>query len=92
LRIRHLSCLKLAEFIMLNDDDKAQLIWDKGGFLASLSQKKIDFILYSVFDFYVEFETSSHYIRAVRCFKKGKHLDKYLSSIDLKELLKKDSQ
>lgn len=71
---------------MLNENDKAQYVWDQGMHLLNAKTNQDSFSLYQVSDFYVEFILSKSEIKEIRAFKKGVHLDKYIDRIKLIKL------
>jgi hypothetical protein len=73
-------------FITLDLNERAQMVWEKGKYIASrLSQKK-RMNLYSLEDYYVEIEMLSPALVIVDAvpFLRGHRLDKYLDDINIK--------
>lgn len=72
--------MKLYEFLMLDEAEQYQTVWDKGKYLETVHQDNIKYLLYAINDFFVEI----HYCQATNKilgknqFKQGEHLDKYL--------------
>jgi hypothetical protein len=77
----------LYEFNQLEKNERIQFVWDNGQFIETLKQSTNAFSLYSLSDFFVEFELQNEKIVSVRSFKKGDHLDKYINQIDILKLL-----
>ena len=83
--------LKLYEYDRLCLGDRLHLTWAVGTLLSSIESAERTYLLYAVYDYYVElvathrnFETTI--TRAV-AFTNGVRLDKYLEQIDLEPLL-----
>lgn len=72
--------LTLYEFNVLNENEKAQLVWDKGIFLHNRVEGNIGYGLYHLFDFYVEVQNDNEIneIIKIRSFKSISMLDPYL--------------
>ena len=83
--------LNLFEYDGLCLEDRLHLTWSVGTQLATLETDECVFILYAVYDYYVELisihlSDETRITRAV-AFSGGNRLDKYLDSVDLSDLL-----
>ncbi len=77
------------DYIKLNMNDKANLLWDEGLFLDKYIDLDIITNLYYLNNFYVEvvLSNTNGRISEITPFKKGNRLEKYLKAVDLKELI-----
>jgi hypothetical protein len=70
--------------------DQLQLTWSVGIHLATVDTNEKIYLLFSVFDYYVELVAVHRYeefiIVEATAFGNGKRLDKYLAEIDLVDL------
>jgi len=75
--------MKLYEFLMLDDALQYQAVWDKGVFVDSILFEKINYLLYSINDFYVEvhYDAFTNAIIDKLAFRQGEQLDKYLGNL-----------
>lgn len=77
------------EFNALSFSDQAQAVWDFGTYQScrGLKGHKVNF--YSLFDFYVEvyWNRTTNEIDKIVSFKTGAKLDRYLSKIDINQVV-----
>ena len=83
--------LKLYEYDRLCLGDRLHLTWAVGTLLANIESPERTFLLYAVYDYYVELVATHRncetvITRAV-AFRGGNRLDKYLEPIDLDAVL-----
>lgn len=78
----------LYEFNILDENEKAQTIWDNGTFLTNKSDEEKAVNLYALGDFYVEvwYDKPHNRITQIRSFKTVNNLSPYLDDIDLDTL------
>jgi hypothetical protein len=81
--------VELYDYIKLNLNDKANLLWDEGVFIDKYIDLDMITNLYYLHNFYVEviLSNSNGRITEITPFKKGERLEKYLRHVDLKELI-----
>jgi hypothetical protein len=81
--------VELYDYIKLNLNDKANLLWDEGVFIDKYIDLDMITNLYYLPNFYVEvvLSNSNGRITEITPFKKGDRLEKYLRHVDLKELI-----
>lgn len=79
--------MKLYEFLMLDEAEQYQAVWDKGTHIETLAQEDKICQLYAINNFYVEihYDPLSNSIIGKNQFKQGEHLDKYLKGFGLSE-------
>lgn len=82
----------LYEYMMLDENEQWNELWQNGTFLTHRFEPKKKFSLYALYDFFVEVHLDSitHKIVGKVHFKTGATLDKYASSIDVNLQLKVD--
>lgn len=74
------------EYIALETNQRAEALWENGGFLTNVVLDEVAYSLYSLFDFYVEVTMIENGIAFITPFKNGERLEKYLGDIDISEL------
>ena len=81
--------VQMQDYIKLNLNDKANLLWDEGLFIDKYIDLSIITNLYYLHNFYVEVVLSNvnGRITEITPFKKGNRLEKYITQVDLKELI-----
>jgi len=69
----------------LSDNEKAQILWDKGVFLMNRDENGLLINLYALFDFYAEayYDSKTNEIKRFRTFKTLNPLQPYLDRIYL---------
>jgi hypothetical protein len=84
-----MAAVELYDYIKLNMNEKANMLWDEGIFIDKYIDLSIITNLYYLHNFYVEvvLSNSNGRITEITPFKKGERLDKYLGHVDLKELI-----
>ena len=77
--------MSIYEFIQLDINSKADILWSKGVFLESHFIKEISAKLYYLNDFFVEVVISNEECEIIEIipFKQGYRLEKYLNKIKL---------
>ena len=80
--------MNLYQFISLDKEVKAELLWDLGIFLMTRPYYNGKVNLYGIEDFYVEvyYNCALQCIEEICCFKCVEYLDAYLDIIDLNDL------
>ncbi len=80
--------MNLADFKRKNLQQKTNLIWEQGNFLAVRYSSNCNVCLYSMGKFYAEiwYRLVDNEIHAIKGFTKCTHLDPYLAMIDLEEI------
>ena len=75
----------LYEYMMLDETEQWNTLWDSGTFLTHRLEPNKKFTLYALFDFFVEVELNIYTQKIVGKgqFKTGKTLDKYSGNIDI---------
>ncbi|MBW6491967.1 MAG: hypothetical protein K0B15_12320 [Lentimicrobium sp.] len=73
------------DFNILSNDDKADILWDRGVFMMNRSEDGFDINLYSLDDFFVEawYNPEANVIEKFRTFKSLNPLEPYLDRIKL---------
>jgi hypothetical protein len=81
--------VEMYDYIKLSLADKATVLWEEGIFVDKYIDVKIITNLYHLKNFYVEVVLCNQEgrIKEITPFRSGKRLDKYLSHINLKELI-----
>ena len=81
--------LGLYEYMLLNIDDKATLLWEDGEFVISAVSPENTVSLYSLYGYFVEVtvDKASTKITDIVPFTKGAALEKYLDKINIDALL-----
>ncbi len=74
------------EYIALETNQRAEELWENGGFLTNVAFDDVAYSLYSLFDFYVEVTMIENEISEITPFKQGERLEKYLGVIDISDL------
>ncbi len=74
------------EYIALDTNQRAEELWENGGFLTNVVFDEVAYSLYSLFDFYVEVTMIENEISEITPFKHGERLEKYLGVIDISDL------
>lgn len=77
--------MKLYEYIVLDLNDKANILWENGVFLDSHLETKRGFNLYYLNNYYVEVIVTklNEEIIDIMPFKQGHRLEKYLDKIEI---------
>jgi len=80
--------MTLDEFSLLDDTHQAEVLIEKGVFLAERMYKNFSIFLYGVEDFYVEIYHNLKYnvMQGMRSFRAEEDLDPFLESIDISSL------
>ncbi|RDC66392.1 hypothetical protein [Adhaeribacter pallidiroseus] len=80
--------MNLADFKQKNLQQKTNLIWGQGDFLAIRYSHNCNVCLYSMGKFYAEiwYRLADNEIHAIKSFSCCSHLDSYLALIDLSEI------
>jgi len=75
--------MKLYEFLMLDEQLQYQAVWDHGVHIDNIIFEKVNYVLYSINDFYVEvhYDVATNKIIGKLPFKNGEPLDKYLRGL-----------
>ena len=75
----------LYQFNIMDENEKAQTLWDNGTFLTNKSDNLKSVNLYSLGDFYVEvwYDKPQNRITQIRSFKSINNLSPYLDDIEL---------
>lgn len=77
--------MQIYEFLALNINDKADLVWQNGKFIDKYADLTYSVNLYFLFNFFVEvsYSVKENKITDITPFKKGFRLDKYLENIKI---------
>jgi len=77
--------MTLYEFNMLKENDKYQTTWDLGKHIDTVSVDNITINLYAINMFFVEvhYDPITNKMVAIKSFKEGHNLEKYIGSINL---------
>ncbi|QNF32030.1 hypothetical protein HUW51_04545 [Adhaeribacter swui] len=80
--------MELSDFNQNNLQQKTNLIWNQGNFLAVRYSSNCNVCLYSMGKFFVEiwYRLADNEINSIRSFKNSDDLDPYLKMIDLSEI------
>ena len=72
--------ISLEEYKNLSDHEKYDMVFRQGEFIDFTVGEEINFVLYSLYNFFVEVEYDSikNKINAIDCFIDGKKLDRHL--------------
>ena len=72
--------MKIYEYLILDEENKYQTVWDKAVHIDTFITSSIIYQLYSLGDFYVEihYNPETNKIVGNLPFKQGEHLEKYL--------------
>lgn len=72
--------MKIYEFLILDDAQQYDIVWDKGVLIDTFKETSTVFSLYALNDFFVEIEYNSAENKIVNktVFKQGERLEKYL--------------
>ena len=75
--------MKLYEFLALSDALQYQVVWEQGVHIDNILFEKVNYVLYSINDFYVEvrYDAINNKILGKLAFKGGEPLDKYLGGL-----------
>ena len=73
------------DFLVLDLNERAGILWEKGVFLINRREEKYSFTLYSFNDHYIEVIMSNfeNRITEITPFKQGWRLEKYLDQIEI---------
>ena len=71
--------MTLYEFLILNEENQFQTVWDKGTHIDTVFQNNLRINLYAIDKFFVEiyYDPRSNKIVDKKAFKYGHSLDKY---------------
>lgn len=75
--------MTIYEYLILNDNQRAQYLWEHGTHLLNHIENGKGYLLYKLNGFYVEVVTHDTSIAEVMPFIKGERLEKYLAKIPL---------
>jgi len=80
--------MTLYHFNALDENEKHQLVWDKGILLATREDGHYKYLLYQIDSFYVEriYDASSNEIKPCKSFVSTNLLEPYLLQINLSEI------
>lgn len=79
--------LTLYQYIGLNQNQRAEILWRNGEFISNIPDHHIGFTLYSLYGFLVEVTLINEKISDITPFRQGERLDKYLKEISIQELM-----
>ncbi|GAA4461799.1 hypothetical protein GCM10023189_37690 [Nibrella saemangeumensis] len=82
--------LGLYEYNILPIAEQANLLWEHGTYLQNLDGLGKRYVLYQLWDFFVELHYDADYnqIEKLRTFKSNRALEPYLNDINLADLLR----
>jgi hypothetical protein len=75
--------MKLYDFLRLADESQYDAVWQHGVHIDNIIFEKVNYVLYSVNDFFVEvhYDVATNKIIGKLPFKSGEPLDKYLRGL-----------
>ena len=77
--------MTLYEYNGLDVEQRAEILWDKGVYLATRQEKEFRILLYQIDGFYVEvwYNTNKNAISRLKSFRSTNPLDPYLRDIEI---------
>jgi hypothetical protein len=81
--------MTLNEYLLLRPEERADITWKYGAFIAMADKGFLKVLLYQINSFYVEvyYNCDLGRVEEFRCFDSTDGLEPYLAAIDLSELL-----
>jgi hypothetical protein len=82
--------MELNEFIPLNKEQRNEIVLDQGVFIASRQERGYTFLLFQVYDFYVErvyHKNNETFLGFVAFWSRSERLEPYLSQVKIERLL-----
>ena len=78
--------LGLYEFTALNQNQRANLLWQDGEFIANVNVGSESFTLYTIYMYFAEVTMDNNEITDVTPFRQRQRLEKYLNQINISDL------
>lgn len=82
--------MTMYEFNLLSEDEKVDLLYHEGTYLAKRKKHNLTLVLYQLEDFYVEvhYNKYRYLINDIRYFHSLELLNPYLEQIDIEEIMR----
>ena len=78
--------LSLYEYIALDENQRANLLWQDGEFITNVKVGSESIALYTIYMYFVEVTMKNDEVTEITPFRQGQRLEKYLNQINIADL------